>query len=123
MIPRKANNLFPEVASEEGVSIEAVSDIVNFYWKEIKKELNEPSHISIRTPLGTFEARKKQVLYLVDKYKRIVKHMKPTTYSRHTLLNLTTKKIEMLEKLLDMCEKQELKKKQIREIQKNGKIV
>ena len=124
MIPRKVNTLYPGIAAEENVSVEAVSDIVGFFWKDVKRLLDEPEHISIQIKeLGTFEVRKKQVLYLIKKYSGLVKNMRPTTYARYTLLDITTKKLERLEKLLKMCELQEEKKKQVREKQKNGKTV
>ena len=124
MTPRKINTLFSSISSEVGLSVEAVSDILDFYWKEVRKELEEPEHITLRLEhFGTFEIRKKQVIYMIDKYKRIIKYMKPTTYNKHAMLDSATKKLERLEKLLIKCEEQEQKKKQIREIQKNGKTV
>lgn len=123
MIPRKVKTLYPKIALEEGVSLEAVTDIVAFFWRDVKRMLEEPECINVQIEgLGTFEARKKQIIYLVDKYKGLVKNMKPTTYSRYTLLDITTKKLEKLEKLLELCKLQEEKKKQIRELQKNGNI-
>lgn len=124
MTPRKVNTLFSGIASETGVSEEAVSDIMGFYWKAVRKELEEPEHITVRLEhFGTFEIRKKQVIYMIDKYKRIIKYMKPTTYNKHAMMAETIKKLEKLEKILVQCEEQEQKKKQIREIQKNGKTV
>jgi hypothetical protein len=124
LTPLKVNTLFAEIASEIELSEELVSDIVTFYWKGIKQELEEPNNISFRIDcFGTFEIRKQQVIYMIDKYERILKFMKPTTYSRHVLMDLTIKKLDRLKKLLKSCEQQELKKKQVREIQKNGKTV
>ena len=124
MTPRKVNTLFSSIASETEVSEEAVSDIMSFYWKAVRKELEEPTCINLRLEhFGTFEIRKKQVIYMIDKYKRIIKHMKPTTYNKHAILASTIEKLGRLEKILVQCEEQEQKKKQIREIQKNGKTV
>lgn len=124
MTPRKVNTLFSEISSDIGISEDIVSDVVDFYWKEVRRELEEPEHITVRLDcFGTFEIRKKQVVYMIDKYKRIIKHMKPTTYNKHAMLAGTTKKLERLEKILIQCEEQEQRKKQIREIQKNGKTV
>lgn len=124
MIPRKVNTFFPKIALEVEISEELVEDIITFYWKEVKKQLEEPDCLTLQlTYFGTFEIRKKQVQYMVDKYKRIIKVMKPTTYNKHAMLTSVTEKLEKLEKILIKCEEQELKKKQVREIQKNGKIV
>jgi hypothetical protein len=124
LTPRKVNTLFSSIASEVKISEEAVSDIISFYWKEVRKELEEPEHITLRLEhFGTFEIRKKQVIYMIDKYKSLIKYMKPTTYNKHAMLDSAAKKLEKLEKILIKCEEQELKKKQIREIQKNGKTI
>ena len=123
MTPRKVNTIIPEVALDIGISEDTVADIVSFYWKEVRRELEEPEHITVRLEhFGTFEIRKKQVIYMIEKYKRTVKFMKPTTYSKHVMMDMAVKKLERLEKLLIKCEEQELRKKQIREIQKNGNI-
>ena len=124
MIPRKVNTLFSEIASELDVSEELVSDVIDFYWKELKKELDEPTCINLSLEgFGTFSIRKKQVEYMLKKYKGLVKYMKPKTYTKHVLLTIATKKLAVMENLLKLCEEQEQKKKQIREIQKNGKTV
>lgn len=124
MIPRKVNTLYKAVAEETELSEELISDVVGFYWKAVKKELEEPDAIMIQLDhFGTFEIRKRQVEYQIKKQKRIIKFMIPSTYNKHTLMSLTVKKLERLEKLLVLIEKQEVKKKRIREIQKNGKIV
>lgn len=124
MIPRKVNTLYSAIAAEVGVSEELVCDVISFYWKEIKKVLEEPDHITICIEdFGTFEIRKRQVEYQIEKYKRLVKYIKPTTYTKHVLLDIATKKLKTMENMLVMCIDQEEKKKQVREIQKNGKTV
>ena len=116
--------MYPEIADELEVSEELIADVVDFYWKELKKELEVPTHISVTIEdFGTFEARKKQVDYLIKKYERVIRHMKPTTYNKHALMSINVSKLENLKGIFKMCEEQEIKKKQIREIQKNGKTV
>ena len=124
MIPRKFNTLLSEVAVECNVSKDAVSDIFDHYWKQLKKQLENPEHLSVCVRgFGTFEIRKKQVEYMVHKYRRLIKTMKPNTYNKYAMLHEMSTKLEQLEKILVKCKEQELKKKHIREIQKNGKTV
>ncbi len=121
MIPRKPNSFFKEVARELEVSEELVESVVNFYWKDARKQLTEPEDINITLMnFGVFEIRKKQVEYMIAKYKRIITGMKPTTYTKHAILNTVTEKLARMEKLLELCKQQEEKKKQVRETQKNG---
>lgn len=124
MTPLKPDSLFPEVAKELNLGEDVVEAVTGFYWKEVRNELTEPTHITVTLDsFGVFETRKKQVEYMIEKYKRISKYMKPTTYLKHKLLNITLEKLARLEKLLEMCVIQEEKKKQVRQIQKNGKTV
>lgn len=124
MTPRKAKSFFPEIASEFDVPEETVEAIIDFFWKEIRKELTEPSHINVVVQnFGTFEARRGQLEYMRDKYKRIIRYMKPTTYNKHTLLNKAKENLERIEKLLELLRLQNEKRKQVREIQKNGKSI
>ena len=121
MTPRKPNTFFPEVASELNVSEELVDSVIDFYWKDIRKQLTEPADLNIMlVEFGTFEIRRKQVEYLIAKYKSIIGGMKPTTYAKHILLNNATEKLARMEKLLELCKEQEEKKKQVRELQGNG---
>lgn len=124
MNPRKANTFFPEIASELKIDEDTVEAIVEFYWKELKKELTEPSHLTIAVEnFGTFEIRKKQVEYMINKYRNLISRMKPSTYTKHTLMNIAVEKLARLEKLMELLQVQEQKKQQVRELQRNGKTV
>lgn len=121
MTPRKVDTLYSEVAGEIGVSEDLVNDVITFYWKAVKKELDEPTCVLIQLDhFGSFEIKRRQVEYQIEKQKRIIKGIKPTTYAKHTLLDIAIKKLAQLERVITLCEEQELKKKQIREKQKNG---
>lgn len=124
MIPRKPNSYFPEIASELDIPEELVESVVNFYWKDVRKQLAEPEKLNIvLIDFGVFEIRRKQVEYLIAKYKRILTGMKVTTYSKHAIFNVVTEKLARMEKMLELCNQQDEKKKQVRELQKNGKTV
>lgn len=53
--PRKAKEFIPDVAQQTGVSIEAVSTILSYYWQEVRKSLSGLKHSRIHlTNLGDF---------------------------------------------------------------------
>lgn len=69
MTPRKPNSFIPQVAEEEGLSKEIVEDIINFYWKEVRKILTSLGEKRLKlVNFGTFEARKKVLEQLKMKY-------------------------------------------------------
>lgn len=124
MTPRKPNTLFPGIALELELSEEVVEDIVRFYWKEVQKQLNEPEHLNIQLDaLGTFEMRIGTLEYTIEKYKGLIKHAKLNTYNKHALYHETVKKLERLEKMLELYNIQKQKKQEVRLKQKNGKTV
>ena len=121
MIPRKLNTLYPKIANESEASEELVSDVVSFYWKEIRNALEKQDHIAISIDdFGTFELRKRQVEYQIQKYTQLAEYIKPVTYTKHVLLKIAIDKLERFKRLLKKCEEQEQRKLQIRKIQKNG---
>lgn len=55
MRPRKAKEFIPNVSEELSLSEEVVTDVINFYWQEIRKSLSSLSHSRIHlTNLGDF---------------------------------------------------------------------
>ena len=55
MHPKKAKQLIPEVASSLGLPEDCVTEIVNFYWSEVRRALSSLSEPRIHiTNLGDF---------------------------------------------------------------------
>ena len=53
--PRKAKEFIPEVANKLSLSEEVIEDVINFYWREIRKNLSELNHVRVHlTNLGDF---------------------------------------------------------------------
>ena len=123
MIPRKAKSFYPEIAESFNLSEDLIEAVIDFYWKEIKKQLTEPEHLALLVEnLGTFEVRRKPLERQIERLKGLIKHTKTATYGKHVLLNINIEKLARLEKLLELCNLQDLKKQQVREKQKNGNI-
>lgn len=55
MRPRKAKEFIPEVAKQTDLSEDAVSSIISYYWREVRKSLSSLKHPRIHvTNLGDF---------------------------------------------------------------------
>lgn len=55
MHPKKAKQLIPDVAEETGLTEDCISDIVSFYWSEVRKSLSSLTiHRVHITNLGDF---------------------------------------------------------------------
>lgn len=124
MIPQKAKTVYPEISEILNLPEDVVEAVVDFYWKEIKKNLMEPDCLNLRVEdLGTFEIRRRILEREIEKYTGLIKHAKPGTYAKHMFLNSNMEKLARFEKLLELYKVQDEKKKQVRETQKNGKTV
>ena len=55
MKPKKAKEFIPEVALNLSISEDLARDVVNYYWREVRKNLSSLSHSRIHvTNLGDF---------------------------------------------------------------------
>lgn len=55
MRPRKAKEFIPNVSTELGLSEDLVEDVIDYYWREVRKSLSSLSHSRIHlTNLGDF---------------------------------------------------------------------
>jgi hypothetical protein len=53
--PKKAKEFIPNVATEMSISEDLVTDVVNYYWREVRKQLSSLSSNRIHvTNLGDF---------------------------------------------------------------------
>ena len=55
MKPKKAKEFIPSVSTELGLSEDLVEDVIDYYWREVRKSLSNLSHSRIHlTNLGDF---------------------------------------------------------------------
>ena len=55
MRPKKAKDFIPEVAEQLSLQSSLVEDVINYYWREIRKNLSGLTHTRIHlTNLGDF---------------------------------------------------------------------
>ena len=53
--PKKAKEFIPELSAELSLPKELVEDVINYYWREVRKSLSNLSHSRIHlTNLGDF---------------------------------------------------------------------
>lgn len=55
MRPKKSKEFIPEVAESLGIPSDVVTDVINYYWQEIRKSMSGLKHSRIHlTNLGDF---------------------------------------------------------------------
>lgn len=73
MRPKKAKQLLPEVAEKVDLSEQAVKDIIDFYWQEVRKSLSSLKHSRVHiTNLGDFTIKHWKLddrITMIEKFK------------------------------------------------------
>lgn len=73
MRPKKAKQLLPEVAEKVDLSEQAVKDIIDFYWQEVRKSLSSLKHSRVHiTNLGDFTIKHWKLddrIAMIEKFK------------------------------------------------------
>lgn len=83
MIPKKHKDILPEVCKELDYSFETIEAVVDFYWRKIRKEMEQQQQYRIHiTKLGDFHISRKKLMYMCFKYAALEKK-----YSIHTYKN------------------------------------
>lgn len=73
MRPKKAKQLLPEVAEKVNLPEQAVKDIIDFYWQEVRKSLSSLKHSRVHiTNLGDFTIKHWKLddrILMIEKFK------------------------------------------------------
>ena len=73
MRPKKAKQLLPEVAEQVDLPEQAVKDIIDFYWQEVRKSLSSLKHSRVHiTNLGDFTIKHWKLddrIAMIEKFK------------------------------------------------------
>ena len=97
MIPKKPEVIIKEVAEQNDLPVALVDDVVNFYYKELRKKLSSLEDIRINVPgLGNFLIKKKSVDMLIKKYECMVDKYDSQTFSNYHNKKLAEAKLEKL---------------------------
>ena len=97
MNPKKSNKLYTEISEDLSLNEDQVEDIIEFYYKEVRKNLSSLENLRINLPgLGHFIIQKKSVDALILKYRNL-----NNKYDTQTFINYHNKKSaeQKLEKL------------------------
>lgn len=118
MPPKKAKELVEPAAEKLELSIEYVQDVIDFYWKEVRKSLSE-----LRSPrvvvanFGSFQVKTSKIAEQKKKYEDQFNSYKPEdmTFQKHKIKDDIELKLNRINKIIEAVESDSIRKKQIRE--------
>jgi len=120
--PKKSKELYKVTADELNIEEDLVKDLVEMYWKEIRKSITGLKHHSIFVAgIGTFNAKPWKLTEIREKYETRISYNNGSNYRKiaiKTDLEATVAKIKVLEEQIAATK---LKKKLIKD-KRNEKI-
>lgn len=128
MNPKKAKQFIKPVAIATDSSEELVSDLINFYWSNIRKSLSELKGTDIIVDgLGTFKIKDWKVNEIEEKYKKMLSRYNidgeqtKLTFQRFAIKKEIETRLLKIEEMQKMISEEKLKQKQIK-ILRNAKV-
>ena len=117
MIP-KSHKLFIKPAAEElNVSEILVSDVVGFYYSELRKYLSDMESVSIKVErLGTFKVRPKEIKLMQTKLRARLKTLdSPETFNQMRLRKDVEDRLAKVNRISDLLKSEYERKNQIKQ--------
>lgn len=117
MNPKKPKEFIKPTADALGISEALTDDAVGFYYATVRKALSELESPSVTvTNLGIFKVRYNKIPKLEKKYQRYLDNLEVDhmTFNKHTLQNISKKKIESLDGVRKLMEAEFQRKQEVR---------
>lgn len=113
--PKKANDLYKELADKLGMSESDVSDIVSFYWSALRKKMEtmDDAYIHIEN-FGTFYVRLKNLQQEIEKNQIYLRGINPKNYDKYPFYKTATHRLTKFGGLKEQILKELDKKKEIK---------
>lgn len=113
MKPKRAYDLVDEVAEKLGLPKKTVKTVVTYYWKRVKRSLNEFEYIHIRVEsFGTFTIRRNKLndkaKFMEYRINNLIRanELKNLTYRKYGFIKSTQDKIEHMRRMIECWDKE-----------------
>lgn len=117
MIPKKSSQLYTEVAEDLNLPADLIEDVIQLYYKEVRKNLTGLKHPRINVEgLGQFVAKPGTVRKAIPRYKSYLDTHDTSTFSAYFNKKMLEEKVECLENLEKMICLEEEKKEQVKKL-------
>lgn len=118
MLPKKPKEFIKPTAEKLNVNEDLVSDLVNFYWKEVRKTLSDLK--APRVTVAKFGYFQLKFWMLPDEkknYEKYLESLNPNkmTFMKHTLKEDVVQRLNSINKVMAIVEQDKLKKKTVKE--------
>lgn len=105
MNPKKYKEIAAEVSKKNNLNPELVEDVVNFFYKRVRKAMTSLEDTSILIPkLGTFKVRSKKIYDLAAQKERVLSKLNPHEFSKYNKYRYTKDALEKLNGVIEKLE-------------------
>jgi nucleoid DNA-binding protein len=112
MIPKKANKLYTEITKEFDVSEDLVENLVELYYKTLRKNLSSLSELRTNVDgLGHFVVKIQKVKRAIPHYEKVLQNHDTSTFGAYHNKKSVDEKLELLNKIHVKAEEELLKRK------------
>jgi nucleoid DNA-binding protein len=113
MNPKKSNKLYTEISEDLSLNEDQVEDIIEFYYKEVRRNLSDLVHPRINLDgLGHFVAKPVIIKNAISKNKKFLDGQRTDTYAEYFSKKNTKTKLDLLinleSKLIEIENKKEI---------------
>lgn len=115
MNPKKPKTLLGDLYLELDVDKNLVSDIVDFYWLNVRKSITQISYPRIGIEnLGSFELKIKSLQNTIDKYQNALNKTDTSNFRKYSKYMAIKNRLELLENSKASILEEKERKKQIK---------
>lgn len=111
--PKKIAVLYKSVAEELGIPESDLTDIVSFYWSQVRKSMEglDDPNIFVES-FGTFNVKPKSLRAEMYKCEKYIDSINPKDFSRYPYYKVAKEKLEKYEVISKKIQEENLRKKQ-----------
>jgi nucleoid DNA-binding protein len=111
--PKKIAVLYKSVAEELGIPESDLTDIVSFYWSQVRKSMESLDDANIfAESFGTFHVKPKALRAEMYKCEKYINSINPKDFSRYPYYKVAKEKLEKYEIMSKKILEENLRKKQ-----------
>lgn len=110
--PKKVNLLYKEAAEKLNIPESDLTDIVSFYWQQVRKSMEGLSEPNIQVEnFGTFTVKPRALKAAMYKYENFIASVNAKDFRKYPYYKIAVDKLEKFKVLSNAIQKENLRKK------------
>jgi nucleoid DNA-binding protein len=113
MLPKNSKHFIQPTAEELECDATLINDVVNFFYAQVKKDLNELVHHNVHiNELGTFSVVKKRIKPLMDRHKKHLDVLTKESFDQVAIRKKMERKYQNFIKLKELIQEETERRQQ-----------